>query len=235
MTKWKIKVARVVALAGLLIVSLGVSAALADPGNGNGPPTSPPGQGACEHGNSGQECKPDPQPSHGKDCDEHGNQGGVNEDHCLDTPPPTTTSGTTTDQDPTTDQETTTSGTTTTQTTTSATTTQGTTTTTNPITTPTPPPPGSTTTTPGTVLLPAGPSEGVLSASAVPLTKSELQTVLAKQAQKVGTVPASHEPRTGELPFTGLPIWILATIGSAMLAAGFALRRFPALTNGESS
>jgi hypothetical protein len=57
----------------------------------NGPPSSPPGQGECQHGNSGQECKPDPQPEHGKDCEEHGNQGGVNEDHCLGetNPPPT--------------------------------------------------------------------------------------------------------------------------------------------------
>src|SRR4029434_2744463 len=53
------------------------------------PAGGPPGQGECEHGNSGQECKPDPQPTHGQDCDEHGPfEGGVNEDHCL---PPTTT------------------------------------------------------------------------------------------------------------------------------------------------
>jgi hypothetical protein len=51
---------------------------------GNGKPPSPPGQGACEHGNSGQPCKDDPQPDKGKDCEEHGNQGGVNEDHCKD-------------------------------------------------------------------------------------------------------------------------------------------------------
>lgn len=50
------------------------------------PPTSPPGQGECQHGNSGQECRPDPQPSHGQDCEEHGpNEGGVNEDHCNGT------------------------------------------------------------------------------------------------------------------------------------------------------
>lgn len=45
-------------------------------------PSSPPGQGECEHGNSQASCKPDPQPSHGADCDEHGpKDGGVNEDH----------------------------------------------------------------------------------------------------------------------------------------------------------
>ena len=56
----------------------------------------PPGQGPCSHGNSGKECKPDPQPDHGTECDEHGpNEGGVNEDHCaVDT---TETTGTTVD------------------------------------------------------------------------------------------------------------------------------------------
>lgn len=57
------------------------------------PPTEPPGQGECSHGNSGQTCVPDPQPDNGQDCEEHGNQGGVNEDHCA---PTTTVSSTTT-------------------------------------------------------------------------------------------------------------------------------------------
>jgi hypothetical protein len=68
----------------------------------------PPGQGPCNHGNSGKECKPDPQPDHGKECDEHGpNEGGVNEDHCaVDTTETTettvdTTTGTTTSVPPT--------------------------------------------------------------------------------------------------------------------------------------
>ena len=61
-------------------------------------PPAPPGQGECEHGNSGQECKPDPQPEHGQDCEEHGPfEGGVNEDHCLLT---TTTTVTTTSAPP---------------------------------------------------------------------------------------------------------------------------------------
>ena len=46
------------------------------------PPPAPPGQGPCSHGNTGKECKPDPSVN-GKDCDLHGNNGGVNEDHCL--------------------------------------------------------------------------------------------------------------------------------------------------------
>src|SRR5882672_3270437 len=49
----------------------------------------------CDHGNSDKPCRPDPQPDHGKDCDQHGNNGGKNEDHCLTTtttaPPVTTT------------------------------------------------------------------------------------------------------------------------------------------------
>lgn len=50
-------------------------------------PSSPPGQAECAHGNSQATCRPDPQPSHGAECDEHGpHEGGVNEDHCLPTP-----------------------------------------------------------------------------------------------------------------------------------------------------
>ncbi len=91
MKRVQVVAVRVAVLAGLLVAGVGVSAALADPGNGNGPPSSPPGQGECQHGNSGQECKPDPQPEHGKECDDHGNQGGVDEDHCLGTTDSTTT------------------------------------------------------------------------------------------------------------------------------------------------
>lgn len=43
----------------------------------------------CDHGATGKECRPDPS-EHGKDCDVHGNHGGVNEDHCETT---TTTTG----------------------------------------------------------------------------------------------------------------------------------------------
>src|SRR5512144_1056740 len=84
---------------GLGFVVAGVAVA------GNGKPPSPPGQGKCEHGDSGQSCKEDPQPEKGKDCQEHGNQGGVNEDHCTGvdqtTTEPTTTESTTTETTPT--------------------------------------------------------------------------------------------------------------------------------------
>jgi hypothetical protein len=86
---------------------------------GNGNP--PPGQGECGHGNSEKPCKDDPQPDRGKDCEEHGNHGGVNEDHCNGetTPTETTTTETTT--------ETTTTETSTTETSTTETTPPGTT------------------------------------------------------------------------------------------------------------
>jgi hypothetical protein len=60
---------------------------------GNEKPPSPPGQDECEHGNSAKPCKEDPQTDKGKDCDAHGNNGGVNEDHCKgeDTTPTETT------------------------------------------------------------------------------------------------------------------------------------------------
>jgi hypothetical protein len=113
--------AAIVVMAALGVIGL-ASAGLATGNDG------PPGQGPCNHGNSGKECKPDPQPEHGKDCDEHGpNEGGVNEDHCLGTTTGTTTETTT---------ETTTGTTTTTPTTTTTTTTTDTTTSTDTTTDP---------------------------------------------------------------------------------------------------
>jgi len=225
MTRLKVKAAWVATLAGLLIAGVGVSAALADPGNGNGPPSSPPGQGECQHGNSGQECKPDPQPEHGKDCDQHGNQGGVNEDHCLGTTDATTTTETT-NTNQTTTSETTTNETTTNETTTDQTTTDQTTaqeTTAAPNTPTSAPPAGTSTTVPstGTFLPPA-----TQSAPAPSMTKPELQKALAKQATKVGTGRVSpEEARAGELPFTGFPAWIVSVIGSLLVAAGLGIRR----------
>lgn len=55
----------------------------------------------CDHGATSKPCRPDPQPTNGKDCEAHGNHGGINEDHCSPspttttvTPSPTTTGGT---------------------------------------------------------------------------------------------------------------------------------------------
>lgn len=44
----------------------------------------------CDHGATGKECRPDPSPN-GKDCQAHGNHGGINEDHCEEESSPTTT------------------------------------------------------------------------------------------------------------------------------------------------
>jgi hypothetical protein len=65
-------------------------------------PPAPPGQGECNHGNADKECKADPQPEHGKDCEAHGNSGGVNEDHCRpqETTPTTPTQTTPSDTTP---------------------------------------------------------------------------------------------------------------------------------------
>jgi hypothetical protein len=49
---------------------------------------APPGNdGECTHGNSDQECRPDPQPEKGKDCEAHGANFDGNEDHCLNLDP----------------------------------------------------------------------------------------------------------------------------------------------------
>ena len=100
------------AVAIAVTAALPLTAALADP-----PAGGPPGQEECEHGNSGQTCVPDPQPTHGQDCEEHGpNEGGVNEDHCLsETTTTTVPSSTTTSVPPTTTTTTTESPTTTTE------------------------------------------------------------------------------------------------------------------------
>jgi hypothetical protein len=85
----------ILTILGAILVALGgVAAVAADPGNGNGPPATVPGSPGddCSHGNSGKDCRPDPQPEHGKECDDHGNARG-NEDHCgpVDTTPDETT------------------------------------------------------------------------------------------------------------------------------------------------
>jgi hypothetical protein len=83
----------------------------------NDKPPSPPGQGECEHGNSAKPCKEDPSPN-GKDCEAHGNNGGVNEDHCKgEETTPTETTPTETTPTETTPTDSTPTGTTPTETT----------------------------------------------------------------------------------------------------------------------
>jgi hypothetical protein len=233
-------------LSAPLVLALGVMAGgVAGFAAPSAPPTAPPGQGDCSHGNTGKVCKPDPQPEQGKDCDTHGNDGigGVNEDHCLGTSPTTSTDVTNTSQtttDQTTTDQTTTNETTTDQTTTDQTTTNGTTssaTTINEATTPVTTTPtdqvttsSQTATTPvsGTVTTVESPNDGP-SAAAPAVTKRQLAAALAKQAAKVGTGRVSPERNAaGQLPFTGSSAWILALLGSAMLAAGLGVRRLTA-------
>jgi hypothetical protein len=96
----------IVIAAMLAAFGLGGAAALAA---STDQPPSPPGQGECGHGNTGKPCKDDPQPDKGKDCEAHGNQGGVNEDHCKgeETTPTETTPTTPTETTPTTPTQTT--------------------------------------------------------------------------------------------------------------------------------
>jgi hypothetical protein len=107
---------RVIVIAAML-AAFGLGGAAAFAATADKPP-SPPGQGECEHGNSQQQCKDDPS-DHGKDCDQHGKQGGVNEDHC--TADSTTTETTTTETTETTETTDTTETTTTESTTTEST------------------------------------------------------------------------------------------------------------------
>jgi len=71
-------------------------------------------QDGCDHGATSKPCKDDPQPEHGKDCEVHGNHGGINEDHCevtsstTTTEPPTTTTTSARTPDPTSSTTTTT-------------------------------------------------------------------------------------------------------------------------------
>ena len=212
MTGWTLKAAKVVTMVGLLIAGVGVSAALADSGkgngNGNGSPTTVPGSPGddCSHGNSGKDCRPDPN-QNGKDCEDHGNAKG-NEDHC-DQAQTTTTVPTTTNETATTNETTTTN-----QTTTMTTKTE----------TGTTPPTTTSSSTPGKGGSSGGP--GVSSAAEPTVSTPAVQNKPAhhvKAAGASGVAAATSKP--GELPFTGFPAWVLALIGSAMLAAGLGLRR----------
>ena len=219
MTGWKLTAAKLAAMVGLLIAGIGVSAAFADPGNGNGPPTTVPGSPGddCSHGNSGGDCRPDPN-QNGQDCEDHGNASG-NEDHCDQAD--TTTTDTTSTTETTTTDVTTTTSTTTTSTTTSTTTKTGTT----PTTATNPSSPGTPQAPPGNGGSSAG-SEPSSANEPVTVTKPGLQKQLAHQVKSLRAARVSRgSSKPGELPFTGFPTWALALIGSTLLAAGLGLRK----------
>lgn len=198
---------KLTALLAVLLAALTI-VAVARADEGKGKPSSPPGQGECQHGNSGKECRPDPQPDKGKECEEHGKKGGVNEDHCKgETPePPTPPTPPTPPEPPT------------------------------PPTPPTPPeqPPTPTpdppVTTPETPTPPAQPEAKV----------EELEKALEKQAKAnakaegkeyvagaVGQGPKNPKAtKADELPYTGVPVWLLAIIGGTTLGIGTLLRWF---------
>jgi hypothetical protein len=195
MSGWTLKAAKVVAMAGLLIAGVGVSAALADNGNGNG--NDP--QATTTPGSPGDDC------SHGSNtvpCRPDPNQNGKDcEDH-----------GNAKGNEDHCNQTTTTEST-------PETTTTVETITTNPGTTTNP---GSSGTTPGNGGSSSTPAGGSAPSSAsAPPVSTPAQQVKAAQASRVEA--ASSTP--GELPFTGFPAWVLALIGSAMLAAGLGMRR----------
>jgi hypothetical protein len=187
-----------------------------EPAYGQKPP-SPPGQGECEHGNSQKPCKDDPQPDRGKDCEEHGpKEGGVNEDHCKGTPPvdpPCTVNCTPVDPPVDPPKE-------------------------PPTSTPDPTKPETPETPPATPEAPASPESPSPSAPETPDAPSAetpdfqegLEKDVEKQAKKNGATSApsatSQTPAT-ELPYTGLPLGLMAALGAALSGAGLWLRRRP--------
>lgn len=184
-----------VALAAALVGGIGFASAIADP------PPSPPGQGECAHGNSGKECKPDPQPTHGQDCDEHGpKDGGVNEDHCLGattTPETSSTTSTTTRTETTPSTPTTTQGSTSTPTTpisgpTTSTSTEATA--------------GTTTSTP---------------AAPTPDAAPPVKPAKAKPGKATPTTRANRA--AAHLPYTGLSLKEIVVLGIALLVVGLLL------------
>jgi hypothetical protein len=199
--------ALIVVAAALAILGFAAVGVAAPPEGG------PPGQGECGHGNSQKPCKEDPQPDKGKDCEEHGNQGGVNEDHCKgETQPPTET-------EPTTPEETTPTTPTTPEETTPSTPTE---------TTSTP-----TETTPGSSDTPVDSPESPSSSSPEEQFEEQLEQQVVKQAKANGATPESQSSSTTTgsqtrateaLPYTGLPVGWMVALGTGLVASGLALR-----------
>lgn len=198
----------IVFLAAVAVALGGFSVALADPGNGNGPPATNPGSPGddCSHGNADKPCKDDPQPDRGKDCEDHGNARG-NEDHCEGTtttpeeppvvtePPVTTTpEGPTSTPTTPTDQESTP----------------------GPVTAPESSP------TPGSAAKPT-PRRTPKSQQSKPVVKA--QVVKTAPTVKAGVVKAKPaEAKT--LPYTGVPVGLYALLGVALMGGGLLMRRW---------
>jgi hypothetical protein len=201
-------VVRYLALAVILAAGVFTSVALA------GKPPSPPGQTSnpgspgddCSHGNSDKPCKPDPQPGHGSECDDHGNASG-NEDHCA----ATTTA-------PSTNTNVSNSTSTAAISTTTNITTNGSSGTNTPTT-----PAGSTTTT-----ISGGVAGTTTTDATTTATVEGASTILLPPKTKTprgSDVQAQSAAAAERLPFTGFPVWLVALAGGLMLATGIALRR----------
>lgn len=214
------------ALAGILLAGFFVSQMATAQGSPPPPPTTTPGNSGnnpgspgdnCSHGNSGAPCKPDPQPGHGKECDDHGNASG-NEDHCL---------GTTTGTTPCVTNCTTTSGCVTNcgTTTSGCVSNCGTTTSgcvTNCGTTSTV---GSTTTTTLKESTTTTTASGGASATSTTGTATPKPKPKSKSANEKLAPPLVSASAPVELPNTGLKLPLGGGIGAALLFAGLLCRR----------
>jgi hypothetical protein len=159
-------------------------------------PPAPPGQDPCSHGNTGKPCRPDPQPENGKDCDHHGKQGGVNEDHCKgDTQPPPPPPGCTTNCGGTTPSCVDNCGNTTT----------------------TPP---TTTTTEQTTTTPAPPNKPPTKQQLKKQLKKQVQNLTPAERAHVVSKPVA-----GELSNTGMSLVPVSLLGLGLVGIGLALRR----------
>lgn len=212
-------------VAGVVLLGLSVAAFASKP-------PAPPGGDPCSHGRTGKPCRSDPQPGHGKDCEHHGRNGGVNEDHCggggsTSTITTTTTSSTTrstsTQTSTTTGSSTTVAGTTAASSTTTVTSSGGSTapaSTTSAATTS-----GSTTSMPSSTSTPSGSGISQTTATAPVVSKRTLRAALKRQERLRGSGRASGLTRAGELPNTGFDEGVLAALGLGLLLGGVGLRR----------
>ena len=67
----------------IAVTSVVLALSLASMVQASNPHGNPPGNdGDLCHGANQQTCRPDPQPSHGAECDPHGNNPDGNDDHC---------------------------------------------------------------------------------------------------------------------------------------------------------
>jgi hypothetical protein len=159
----------------------------------------------CDHGATGKPCRPDPQPTRGKDCVKHGNHGGVNEDHCKGgTPTPTKTH-------PTKHPTPTTTGPTWTPKPTK----------THPHPTKTTRPPKPTVTVSPSPSVTPSPSSPTVRTSPV-LRPSPATTSSGSVTHGPRLAPVSGQPTEGELAYTGVPDWLqwLLVVGAGLVIAG---------------